>query len=287
MQIKVNDFLTFEKQDTDAEVSFPISNSKMRSQWWKKLPSDANKISQCPHHESILEMHGHRTSKLCVGLQGSGQIGYTIPLDKSFCPERECNYFYNFYKNVKSVEWPNYVDGMTLKDLPNDIQFELLNLHNYDTTLENETVENQFHDFQISGLHPEMVHGTDFAELTEDDYKWQLYLIRWPWRAKLPKGWRLLVIENPLLFRTDCKVFTGCVDANYVKYNDENMHREDNYTQTLDFDNYNYFFVDAVMAVRRNEFVELSKEDPIISLIPVYDPDYKPVTRSRFPNFTK
>jgi len=289
MQIIANDYLTFEKL-RNVETTLPVKVSKTRPNWWKKLPANAKEVTQgCPiHNEQILEEHNYRTAKLCLGLKGSSSLGYTFPLDKEFCPDLLDDPFKDFYLNVKDESWMDYFPGMKITDLPEEQQKECIEVFGYNDL--NDYNDNT-HDFHIAKLHSEMIHGSNMHELKDDGYKWNFHLLLYPWHARLPKGWRLLVIENPLLFDDDIKVFTGCVDANY-KLGDSirephlnTYHDIEPITDIeIDTEKYNYFNIEVVCATRN--FAKVEKGQSIFSLIPLYDPDYKAPKYKEHPDFS-
>jgi hypothetical protein len=128
-------------------------------------------------------------------------------------------------------------------------------------------------------LHAEQLHGSIWAEKLDQDYKWHMHIMCWPWRARLPRGWRLLMAAHPLVWSQDWFAFAGCVDSNYHVIDQHNVGLFWNYDYTIDQD-YCYFNIENVMAFRqRDGYDAIPPGTPIFSAIPVYDPDYEPVVK--------
>jgi hypothetical protein len=126
-------------------------------------------------------------------------------------------------------------------------------------------------------LHQEQIHGSIWAEQSDDQYQWHLHIMCWPWRVRLPKGWRLYITTHPLTWSHDWFSFTGCVDSNYHVIDNTNVGSFWNYEYTIDPD-YCYFNIENVMAFReRDGYDSIEEGTPLFSAIPIYDPDYAPV----------
>jgi len=128
-------------------------------------------------------------------------------------------------------------------------------------------------------LHQEQIHGTVWSEQIDNQYQWHLHIMCWPWRARLPRGWRLYMTSHPLSWSNDWFAFTGCVDANYHVVDGKNVGSFWNYEYEVDED-YCYYNVENVMAFRELDgYDSIEEGTPLFSAIPVYDPDYVPTSK--------
>jgi hypothetical protein len=124
-------------------------------------------------------------------------------------------------------------------------------------------------------LHPEQLHGTRWAEIDQqNNYIWDIFIVSFPWRAKMPKGWRLLINDYPLDWHADYHCFTGAVDANYEILDNCNIGSLWNYDYKID-EHYNYFNLETVLAIKKHSLSVWTKPGAcIFSAIPVYDPGH-------------
>lgn len=139
-------------------------------------------------------------------------------------------------------------------------------------------------------LHPEMLHGTCWADNDgQGNYEWSFKILGFPWRAKMPKGWRMLMQAYPLQWGRKWFCFSGCVDANYQLSPDgHNIGSFWHWEEAIDKE-YNYFNVETVVALSTEGglFAEvIPAETFVFSLIPVYDPYYVPSEFKGYPQFS-
>jgi len=215
----------------------PVLVKDTNPKWLQNLPGNLKTLSLPPDNTNMLQSHGWRSAKFCLGLRGVKSVGYTIPLSEPLVF--------------------NAVDPSS-RDLG---RAEIL-------------------------LHPEMLHGTIWSEKQKnnDDYEWGIKIISWPWRAKLPKHWRLLVTAYPLEWSNDWFCFSGCVDANYqISENGHNINSFWDWAEAIDL-NFNYFNVETVIAVRKNS-APIPAGTCLFSMVPLYDPNYTPATFKGHPSF--
>ena len=133
--------------------------------------------------------------------------------------------------------------------------------------------------FSRGRLHPEMLYGTRWANQgtepwTDDDtslYEYRVRLLRWPWRARMAPGWRMLILPYLLDWPADWNEFAGMVEPNY------NITRDGcgvghglKWTQSIDH-NYNYYNLETVIAFRRS--VTVAKGTVTFCAVPLYDPE--------------
>lgn len=139
-------------------------------------------------------------------------------------------------------------------------------------------------------LHPEMLHGTHWADNDgKGNYAWSFKIMGFPWRAKMPKGWRLMVNDYPLNWSRDWFCFSGAVDANYqISPDGIQIGSFWDYEYPID-PNYNYFNIETVVAMtlRDGLFAKVIPADTFLfSLVPVYDPNYVPAEFKGYPSFS-
>ncbi len=103
----------------------------------------------------------------------------------------------------------------------------------------------------------EMLHGTVWDERDGNgEPVWRLFVMFWPWRARLAKGYRLLVSEHGFDWDPNYKSFMGAPEANH-KYNPERRGFGNALTweQDTDPEQYNYCNVESVIAIRKGHVI--------------------------------
>lgn len=123
-------------------------------------------------------------------------------------------------------------------------------------------------------LHPEMVHGTMWAnkpggpwaepsgEIDYSAYEYRIKLLIWPWRAKMAPGWRMLILPNLWDWSADFNSFSGAQAANLPS-------SACNWGLPTD-PNYNYYNIETVMAIRRDKKVPVGSIT--FTAVPIYQP---------------
>lgn len=119
-------------------------------------------------------------------------------------------------------------------------------------------------------FHPATLTGTKWAntlpgfEVSEHlhNYEWNLRLLEWPWRVKLPKNWRMLITGYMLDWSDDWYCFNGSPPAIVSK----RRHRRQKYSQKID-KNFNYFNLEIVIAIKNG--VTIPKGTCLFTAIPV------------------
>ena len=104
---------------------------------------------------------------------------------------------------------------------------------------------------------PEMLYGTQWNDRDSNgDHIWDLTVVFWPWRARLTKGWRMMIMAYPLDWRLDWFSFAGMPPANYEINQEKNcvgsMYQ---WQQPLDTDTYNYYNIETVYAFRKGTII--------------------------------
>ena len=148
-----------------------------------------------------------------------------------------------------------------------------------------ETLDGYDTYFSRGHLHPEMMHGTQWANCSEEawtqipdskgnrdssPYEYQFRLLFWPWRAKMVPGWRLIILPYLLDWNQDWHEFAGSVEPNYEIHGNTSIGSGLKWDQPID-NRYNYYNLETVMAFRRGTTVE--KGTITFCAIPYYDPE--------------
>jgi hypothetical protein len=141
-----------------------------------------------------------------------------------------------------------------------------------------ETLDGYDTHFSRGVLHPEMLHGTKWANKGTDPwsddpslYEYRIRLLFWPYRAKMAPGWRLIILPYLLDWNDNYYEFSGSVDPNYNLTNDSTgVGFGLNWDIAID-KQYNYYNLETVIAIRRGTIVE--KGTVIFCAIPYYDPE--------------
>ena len=216
MDIVVNEYLTWERAEQAESAPAPIPCSKYFPEWWKNLRGDLR------HYLPESGDHRNHTVRMCLGLRGISQLGYTIPLDS----ELDCK--------ITKGSW------------------------------------------RYGELLQEMLHGTQWAEKINNEYVWERpRILAWPWRAKMPPGWRLLMNHYPLDWSPDFHCFSGYVEANHGSSFWSWPHEIDS--------NYNYYNVETVV-ITKNQ-VRIAPGSAVFSMIPIFEPDYVPGSFIKYPSY--
>lgn len=143
-----------------------------------------------------------------------------------------------------------------------------------------ETIDEYDTFFSRGHLHPEMLHGTMWANKTVDGtpwtkndsspYEYRLRLLFWPWRAKMSPGWRLIIFPYLLDWNSDWYEFSGAVEPNIHVVNNTGIGSGLKWSQPID-PAYNYYNIETVVAFKRT--AEIQKGTVIFCAIPMFDPD--------------
>lgn len=126
--------------------------------------------------------------------------------------------------------------------------------------------------YRMFDLHPEQLHGTCWTEKINDAYVWSIFVISFPWRAKMPKSWRLLINDYPLDWSRQWHCFSGSVAPNY-EVQGNNVGSMWHYEYPVDPD-FNYYNLEMVLAVQSGDLGQIPPGTPIFQAVPVYDPEF-------------
>ena len=134
--------------------------------------------------------------------------------------------------------------------------------------------------FSTGRLHPEMIHGTQWAQTwptwgpadcwadpisNQPDYspyRYRIKLLHWPWRVKMAPGWKMLTLPNLWDWNEDFNTFSGAQNANLGS---------SNCNWSFPYDPaYSYYNIETVMAIRRDRVVPAGAIT--FCLVPIYQP---------------
>lgn len=136
--------------------------------------------------------------------------------------------------------------------------------------------------FSRGRLHPDMIHGTKFANCpggpwTEPNgtidyspYEYRFKLLHWPWRARMAPGWRMLILPYLLDWSDDWYEFAGTVEPNYNIEDGTGIGTGLTWTQPINTQ-YNYYNLETVVAYKRN--IQVLKDTVTFCAVPLYDPE--------------
>jgi hypothetical protein len=136
--------------------------------------------------------------------------------------------------------------------------------------------------FSRGRLHPDMIHGTKFANcpggpwlepdgtVDSSPYEYRFRLLHWPWRARMAPGWRMLILPYLLDWSDDWNEFAGTVEPNYDISNGTSIGSGLQWTQPINTQ-HNYYNLETVIAYKRNS--QVLKDTVIFCAVPLYDPE--------------
>jgi hypothetical protein len=185
------------------------------------------------------------------------------------------NFMPQWFKDLKSHKSEIDIAGhMTIR---NCLGFRGLASIGYTIPLP-ETLTGYDTRFSQGRLHPDMLYGTHWANKgqqpwTDDDfslYEYRICLLHWPWRARMPPGWRLLILPYLLDWSQDWNEFAGAVEPNYDVRDGTSIGTALKWTQQIDH-NYNYYNLETAIAFKRSVTVE--KGTVTFVAVPLYDPE--------------
>ena len=145
-----------------------------------------------------------------------------------------------------------------------------------------ETLDGYDTYFSRGRLHPDMLHGTLWANKTVDGSQWYnndvspyqycFRLLYYPWRAKMAPGWRLLILPYLLDWSRAWNEFAGSVEPNYNTNNDGcGIGHGLIWDIPVDTQNCNYYNLETAIAFKRSTTVD--KGTLTFCAVPLYDPE--------------
>jgi len=131
-------------------------------------------------------------------------------------------------------------------------------------------------EFAKGRLHPEMIHGTQWAKqgggpwtdptsatgFDPSPYQYRIKLLHWGWRAKMAPGWRMLTLPTLWDWSEDFNTFSGAQSANL---------ESSSCIYSIPIDPaYCYYNIETVMAIRRDRMIP--KGTITFCVVPIYQP---------------
>jgi len=200
-------------------------------------------------------------------------------------PQPVANFLPDWFKNMRGNIREYFPEGFGMDHtIRHCVGFQgLLNI-GYSMPLPVEVGGWQTH-FASGSLHPEMVHGTPWAEKPGgpwndasdthngkdwSPYKYRMKLLFWPWRARMAPGWRMMIVPNLWEWHTEWHAFSGAPKANYhVNFEKTGLGSHSKWDIPLDT-NYNYYNLETVLAVHREHVIPAGTVT--FWAIPIYEP---------------
>ena len=218
---------------------------------WEYCDDPEIQYLNCPHPEAMrnhmpdwfkrlkakhndIDIAEQQTIRNCLGFRGITNIGYTIPLPEDL--DAHDTYFAR-----------GRVQPAMIKE----------------TIFSRERPE-PWYDAQ----------GEIMPRLGDDDHErfaYRLRLLHYPWRAKMSKGWRLIILPYLMDWSNDWTEFAGSVEPNYNVSQDQcNIGSSMKWSIPIDRE-YNYYNLETVIAYKRN--VQVKKGTLTFCAVPLFDPD--------------
>lgn len=111
MEIVVNEYLTWQRAEQANNCPEPTACSKFFPEWWKNLRGDLR------HYMPESGEHDNHTARMCLGLRGISQLGYTLPLTTdldNYMPvsaTRHWRYGWLLQEMMHGTHWADIEDG--------------------------------------------------------------------------------------------------------------------------------------------------------------------------------
>ncbi len=135
----------------------------------------------------------------------------------------------------------------------------------------------------VSGkLHPEMLHGTPWAQqgpgpwpdptnhggIDTSPYVYRILLLHWPWRARMAPGWRMLFLPNLWHWDPGYNVFSAAPRP-YIStdHRDGKSFGSRVRYETEIMPGFNYHNIETVVAVRRDTRIDAGSR--IFTMVPI------------------
>lgn len=124
-----------------------------------------------------------------------------------------------------------------------------------------------------------MVEGTLFGNKGDkpwasDDtslYEYRFKILNYPWRAKMSKGWQLLILPYLLDWNNDWNEFAGTVEPNYDVQHSRQIGSSLKWTTPINIQ-YNYYNLETVIAYKRS-LPKIEKGTLTFCAVPLFDPE--------------
>lgn len=188
---------------------------------------------------------------------------------KNFYPQ----WFKELKSNLKKYQEEDYIGNRTARHCAGlrglmDIGYTIPTPYDIES--------NQINKLVRMGVTPQMLHGTKWSELDEQGQeKYVLRIMTFPWRAKMAKGWRLLITDYAMDWHNDWFCFSGAPDGNLNARKQGKIGGQYVSAIPIDPDAYNYYNLEMVIALRKE--CVIPKDSVLFTAIPIYDPTYVPI----------
>ena len=183
-----------------------------------------------------VDIADQQTIRNCLGFRGLASIGYTIPLPEDLDG-------YDTYFSRGRIQ-PAMISG---------------------TIFSNERPEPWYDD---TGTH--LIRMGKLEDNIER-FEYRLKLLNYPWRAKMAKGWRLLILPYLLDWNNDWNEFAGTVEPNYDVQHGRQIGSSLKWTTPIDTQ-YNYYNLETVVAYKRS-LLKMEKGTLTFCAVPLFDPE--------------
>jgi len=108
MDIVVNEYLTWERAEQAESAPEPVPCAQYFPEWWRNLRGDLR------YYMPESGDHRNHTARLCHGLRGASQLGYTIPLDAELhngASQGAWRHSWLLQEMLHGTMWAEQVDG--------------------------------------------------------------------------------------------------------------------------------------------------------------------------------
>lgn len=204
----------------------------------------------------------------------------------SWEPYRKCytdapqpigKYYPQWFKNLKSnlqkYQEENYIGNRTARHCAG---LRGLMQIGYTIPTPYDIHSNQINKLVRMGVTPQMLHGTKWSSIDgEGNEEYVLRIVTFPWRARMSKGWRLLITDYAMDWSDDWFCFSGAPDGNLNARKQGSIGSQYVSAIPLDPNKYNYYNVEMVLAIRKG--CTIPKDTVLFTAIPIYDPEYIPL----------
>lgn len=121
----------------------------------------------------------------------------------------------------------------------------------------------------------QQLYGTKWAEKDSNGNDiWETRILFFPWRAKMAKGWKMLITSYLLDWNDNYHCFSGSVEPNYNISPANGIGSGYEWPVELDIDNYNYYNIEMVVAFRKG--YTIPSGTLLFTAIPLWDPTHVP-----------
>lgn len=191
MDIVVNEYLTWELAEQASNAPEPIPCAKYFPEWWKNLRGDLRQYIPASGD------HRNHTARLCHGLRGVSQLGYTIPLDSELhngVTQGSWRYSQLHQEMLHGSQWAEKINDVYVWGKPRIIAFPWrakmapgwrLLMNDYPLEWEN--------DFHCFTGYVEANHGSGF----------------WGWEKPMDLAFNYYNVETVVIMKNQTQIASG------------------------------------------------------------------------------